>query len=131
MKARTDEAYLNDLRAREDIRGYHKFVDNAQLNHPDPKSSHFASGSLARHEKDFAAYDKEERERERSVRQQRIESRRMQQMNRDIKRWEFMEYQDSTHDEQLDRMRRKYKLGQKGNGSQSYNPISLEYESTP
>ena len=52
-------------------------------------------------------------------------------MNRDIKRWEFMEYQDSTKDEQLDRMRRKYKLGQKGNGSASYNPINMEYEATP
>ena len=67
-KVRNDEAYLAALRAREDIRGYHKFVDNAQVNNPDPKSSHFASGGLQRHEKDFASYDREERERERSVR---------------------------------------------------------------
>ena len=55
----------------------------------------------------------------------------MQQMNRDIKRWEFMEYEDSTRDEQLERMRKKYKLGLKGNGSASYNPINMEYESSP
>lgn len=65
VRARNDESYLNDLRAREDIRGYHKFVDNAQLNHPDPKSSHFAASPLDRLDKDFASHDREERERER------------------------------------------------------------------
>lgn len=52
-------------------------------------------------------------------------------MQRDIKRWEFMEYQDSTQDEQLERMRKKYKLGQKGNGSAAYNPVNCVYESSP
>mmetsp|Transcript_27276 Transcript_27276/g.33922 ORF Transcript_27276/g.33922 Transcript_27276/m.33922 type:complete len:103 (+) Transcript_27276:150-458(+) len=78
VRVRNDEAYLNDLRAREDIRGYHKFVDNARLNNPDPKSSHWASAPLDRHEKDFAEYDRQERERERQIKHQRIESRRMQ-----------------------------------------------------
>ena len=28
-------------------------------------------------------------------------------------------------------MREKYKIGMKGNGSQAYNPINMEYESSP
>ena len=103
-RARQDEAYIEQLRNAQDIRGYHKFVDNAKLNHPDPKSSYFAA-PLDRHDKDFAAHDKVQREQERQIRQQKLESRRMQQMNRDIARWEYMEHQDATKDEQLERMR--------------------------
>lgn len=55
----------------------------------------------------------------------------MQQMNRDIKRWEYMETQDSTQQEQLDRMRKKYKLGMRGNGGAFYNPINMQLENTP
>ncbi len=64
--AKREEAYLNQLRAREDIRGYHKFVDNAKLNNPDPTSSHFAS-SMDRHQKDFAQYDKDQRQQENAL----------------------------------------------------------------
>ena len=28
-------------------------------------------------------------------------------------------------------MREKYKIGIKGNGSQAYNPINMDYESSP
>ena len=28
-------------------------------------------------------------------------------------------------------MRKKYKLGLTGNGSQSYNPVNMEYEKSP
>ena len=64
-------------------------------------------------------------------RQAAIESRRMQQMNRDIKRWEFMEYQDSTQEQRNERMRQKYKIGQKGNGSAAYNPVNNDFERSP
>jgi len=49
---------MNQLRLREDIRGYHKFVDNTKLNNPDPKSSHFAR-PMDRATKDFATHDLE------------------------------------------------------------------------
>lgn len=48
-------------------------------------------------------------------------------MNRDVKRWEFMEHQESTVDQRQDKMRQKYKIGQKGNGSAAYNPINMDY----
>ena len=50
------DEYVNQLRMREDIRGYHKFVDNTKLNNPDPKSSHFGQ-PLNSVNKDFATYD--------------------------------------------------------------------------
>jgi len=40
-----------------DIRSYHKFVDNTKLNNPDPKSSHFAA-PVDRFNKDFADHDR-------------------------------------------------------------------------
>ena len=59
------------MRAREDIRGYHKFVDNAKLNNPDPTSSHFQR-PVNRDEKDFAAYDREMRSREKIIKENMI-----------------------------------------------------------
>ena len=72
-----------------------------------------------------------ERQREQTLKQAAIESRRMQQMNRDIKRWEFMEYQDSTQEQRNEKMRQKYKIGQKGNGSAAYNPVNNDFVNSP
>jgi len=105
-------------------------VDNAKLNNPDPKSSHF-SRPVDRFSKDFAEHDREQRFQDRLQKQSAIESRRMNQMNRDIRRWEFMEHEDNTKDLRNERMRQKYKIGQKGNGSGHYNPVSNEYETSP
>ena len=52
-----DDDFINQLRMANDIRSYHKFVDNAKLNNPDPKSSHFAA-PVDRHNKDFADHDR-------------------------------------------------------------------------
>ena len=79
------------MRVREDIRGYHKFVDNTKLNNPDPKSSHFAA-PLNSQTKDYASFDAQQRVQEKLIKQSKIEARRMQQMNRDVKRWEYMEH---------------------------------------
>ena len=64
--------FLNQLKIREDIRGYHKFVDNAKLNNPDPTSSHFQR-PVNRDEKDFAAYDREMRSREKLMKENAIQ----------------------------------------------------------
>lgn len=105
-------------------------MDNAKLNNPDPQSSHF-SRPVDRFSKDFAEHDREQRFQDRLQKQSAIESRRMNQMNRDIRRWEFMEHEDNTKDLRNERMRQKYKIGQKGNGSGHYNPVSNEYETSP
>lgn len=82
-------------------------------------------------DKDYAAYDREIREQEKLQKQARIEARRMNQMDRDIKRWEFMEKEETDLDMRKERMRQKYLVGKKGNGSAAYNPLNMEYESSP
>ena len=52
-------------------------------------------------------------------------------MNRDVKRWEYMEHQENTLSQRQEKMRQKYKIGQKGNGSAAYNPVNMDYENTP
>lgn len=42
-----------------------------------------------------------------------------------------MEHEDTNVENRNERMRHKYKLGQKGNGSAAYNPVNMEYESSP
>lgn len=63
------------MRLRDRIGSYHKYVDNALVNNPDPTSSHFIEGNQwlvynisfklidnERYNKDYAAYDKKMRE---------------------------------------------------------------------
>jgi hypothetical protein len=49
------------MRLRERIGSYHKYMDNALLNNPDPTSSHFLPDN-DRFNRDFASYDKQIRE---------------------------------------------------------------------
>ena len=68
-----DRERIEQLRLRERIGSYHKYVDNVLVNNPDPKSSHFIPGKLFsklialmldhdRFNKDFASHDKMVRE---------------------------------------------------------------------
>ena len=52
-------------------------------------------------------------------------------MQRDVARWEFMEGEEKGFDARQERARAKYKIGQKGNGSASYNPVNCEYDHSP
>jgi len=52
-------------------------------------------------------------------------------MQRDINRWEYMEKQDNDQESRNEKMRLKYKIGLKGNGSAAYNVINMEYEHSP
>lgn len=61
------------MRLKERIGGYHKYVDNACLNQPDPTSSHYLPESERWFKKDFASHDKIQREREHKARMEAIE----------------------------------------------------------
>ena len=63
------------MRLKERVGGYHKYVDNACVNQPDPTSSHFM-GDNDRFDKDFAAYDKRVREAQHKHRMENIEAKR-------------------------------------------------------
>lgn len=49
------------MRLKERIGGYHKYVDNACINSPDPSSTDYVS-EAERFDKDFAVHDKRMRE---------------------------------------------------------------------
>jgi len=70
-----DREHIEQARLRDRIGQYHKYVDNALVNAPDPTSSHFLPEN-DRFNKDFAANDKLRRESEIHRKQQIVDSRR-------------------------------------------------------
>ena len=56
-----DREFIEQARLRDRIGQYHKYVDNAMLNAPDPISSHFLHEN-DRFNRDFASIDKMNRE---------------------------------------------------------------------
>ena len=95
------------MRLKERIGGYHKYVDNACLNQPDPGSSHYLP-EAARFDKDFAAHDKVQREREHKAKMEAIERKRVEKFDRDMSRWKFMDSQEERHKERLKYMNENY-----------------------
>jgi hypothetical protein len=63
------------MRLKERVGGYHKYVDNACINQPDPTSSHFIS-EAERFDKDHAVHDKKVREIEHKTKMEVIEKKR-------------------------------------------------------
>lgn len=58
-----DREHIEQARLRDRIGQYHKYVDNALVNAPDPTSSHFQP-EAERFNRDFAANDKIRRQQE-------------------------------------------------------------------
>jgi hypothetical protein len=58
-----DREMIEQARLKDRIGQYHKYVDNALLNAPDPTSSHFLPEN-DRFNRDFAAIEKQRREQE-------------------------------------------------------------------
>jgi hypothetical protein len=70
-----DRERIEQMRLRERIGSYHKYMDNALLNNPDPTSSHFLPDN-DRFNRDFATYDKQIREQQHKQRLDNIEKKR-------------------------------------------------------
>lgn len=70
-----DKEMVEVMRLKERIGGYHKYVDNACINQPDPTSSHFIS-EAERFDKDHAVHDKKQREIEHKMKMEMIEKKR-------------------------------------------------------
>lgn len=70
-----DREHIEHARLRDRIGQYHKYVDNALVNAPDPSSSHFLPEN-DRFNRDFAAVEKENREKAQRRKQDVIDSRR-------------------------------------------------------
>jgi hypothetical protein len=63
------------MRLKERIGSYHKYMDNALVNNPDPHSSHFLP-EQDRWNRDFASHDKAMREQQHKARLDVIEKKR-------------------------------------------------------
>ena len=70
-----DKEMIEQARLRDRIGQYHKYVDNALVNAPDPTSSHFMAEN-DRFNRDFAINDKMKREGDQKRKQQVVDSRR-------------------------------------------------------
>ena len=81
-----------------------------------------------RFNKDFATHDKVVREQERARKQNVLEAKRLQNYDRDMKRWDYMDQQDTDKSRQLDVMQNKYLVGRKGMGSAAFNILNANYE---
>ena len=76
------------MRSLRRICSYHKYVDNCQLNNPDPISTHYINGKLSvavthcaeaeRFDKDFSVIDKKTREVEAQKKLEVIEKKRVE-----------------------------------------------------
>lgn len=84
--------------------------------------------SSERFNKDFAAYDKEQRALKLEKRNKELERRRVETFDRDLKRWEFMEQQNAAEERANEIKRQKYQIGKKGAGSQAFDIINATYE---
>ena len=70
-----DREHVEQARLKDRIGQYHKYVDNALVNAPDPSSSHFLPED-DRFNRDFAANDKIRRDIESKRKQQVVDAKR-------------------------------------------------------
>lgn len=125
-----DKEKIEEYRLKQRIGGYHKYVDNAQVNQPDPGSSHFLP-EHDRFDKDFAAHDKRVREEEHQRKLEAIERKRVEKFERDLQRWKYMDQEENRENHRLEYMNEHYLTGKKNKGGAAYNVISLDYDTSP
>lgn len=119
-----DRERLEQERLRNRVGNYHKYMDNALLNNPDPTSSHFLPEN-DRFNRDFASFEKQQRELAHKQKLDKIEQKRIQKYEMDMKRWEFME--DETIKEQQ-KLQDRSATGRSNKGGAAFNILSLQYE---
>ena len=134
-RTRKERERMRDREATEKIRlkertgGYHQYEDFPGIHKPEPTSTMFIAES-ERFDKDFAAIEKKRREDEYQRRQQNLNIKRDEVINRDIGRWKMMELEEQKEKERIDARQAGWKAGQKNKASAAYNPITLDYDST-
>ena len=101
-------------------------VMGSLLFQPDPKCDAFIS-PRSRFQKDFAVYDKLQRQRDRAKREERFERKRISQMVRDNNK--ALKVEDSIQRETIRLNNRKRQLEQSLNNARTMgmNPVTLEY----
>lgn len=134
-RSRKEREGMRDREATEKMRlkdrsgGFHQYEEFSGLHHPEPTSTLYIAES-ERFDKDFAAIDKKKREEEYQRRQQNLNVKREEVINRDIGRWKMMELEEQKEQERIELRQASWKAGQKNKASAAYNPITLDYDST-
>ena len=124
-----DREATEKIRLKERTGGYHQYEDFPGIHKPEPTSTMFIAESES-FDKDFAAIEKKRREDEYQRRQQNLNIKRDEVINRDIGRWKMMELEEQKEKERIDARQAGWKAGQKNKASAAYNPITLDYDST-
>lgn len=93
--ANGDKDAIAHERVEQRVGSYAKATGPLQLFQPAQISPDYMAPD-DRFQKDFAAYDKEIRAKEKENKNKDYERRRLQNFDRDMKRWEFMEQQNQA-----------------------------------
>ena len=124
-----DREATEKMRLKDRTGGYHHYEEFQGIHHPEPASTLFIAES-ERFDKDFAAIEKRRREDEYQRRQQNLNVKREEVINRDVGRWKMMEMEEQKEQERIDMRQAGWKAGQKNKASAAYNPITLDYDTT-
>ena len=96
-----DREATEKMRLKERTGGYHHYEEFPGILHPEPVSTLYIPES-ERFDKDFAAIEKKRREDEHQRRQQLINGKREEVINREISRWKLMENEELREKERIE-----------------------------
>lgn len=81
-----------------------------------------------RFDKDYAVYEKKNREDEYEKKLNKIENARVKNFERDNERWGKMDNEELKQESRLQERKDKYCVGKRNQSGAAFNPITLEYE---
>lgn len=81
-----------------------------------------------RFDKDFAAVDKQAREREFDKKQTKIANLRQERFSREQRKWDYHEMHEKKQENRLKVRAEVYQAGKKNMGGAAYNIVNLDYD---
>eukprot|EP00347_Sterkiella_histriomuscorum_P020572 403337291 len=122
-----DKEKIEQTRLRNRVGGFQKYVDSANLNNPDPISTHFVN-EAERFDKDFAVVDKQIRESTYDVKLGKLNNLRQERFQREQNRWDFMEKKEQFDHTRIQVKADVFQAGKKNKGGAAYNIVNQDYE---
>ncbi|CAK87283.1 unnamed protein product (macronuclear) [Paramecium tetraurelia] len=100
------------------------------LIHQAPPQSSLYVPENERFDKDFAIADKRQREMQLQQKEQVIEKKRIEGLDRETKKWEYQEKQEQKDQQKLINHTQALTQGKRNQNGLAYNPITLQYDKT-
>ncbi|CDW76583.1 UNKNOWN [Stylonychia lemnae] len=122
-----DKERIEQKRLKERVGGYHKYVDCAQINNPDPTSTYHVD-EHQRFNKDHAVTDKSVRAQHFEKQQSKWANLRIERLERDQKKWEKYEVKEQFQENRIKVKAEVYQAAKKNMGGSAYNIINLDYD---